>query len=172
MRPAILKYQLLKLKTMKTIYREKTSKGDKAILLVIASVMLLIMATLLLQSCGSKDPAPSAKDQVKAKLTSATWKLQSVTVDGTDKTSIYAGLTMKFSDATFTTTNGDPVWLPSDTWTFSSDDGKTITRGDGLPITVEVTDTTLKLSLMWSKTTYDGGRVSSIKGQHVFTLTK
>ena len=145
----------------------------------LAFLLITTVATIVhLSGCkgGAADPAPavaSKQDEVKAKLTSPTWKMQSVTVDGTDKTSIYKDLSLKFSASGFTSTNGGAVWPASGTWTFTSAEATAIKRDDGLVVTLqEVTDTSLKLALTWSKTTLGPGRVESVSGQNVFSFGK
>ena len=145
----------------------------------VAVAFLLIAALAILvhlSGCkgGASDPTPtpvSKQDEVKAKLTSPTWKMQSVTVDGTDKTSIYKDLSLKFSTSGFTSTNGGAVWPASGTWLFTTDDATAVKRDDGVEVKLqEVTDTSLKLALTWSKTTLGPGRIESISGQHVFSF--
>ena len=135
---------------------------------------LSIQATLLLiSSCGGKsDPGPSAQDLVKAKLLANSWVLQSVMVDGIDQTVVYKGLTLKFTATNYNTTNGGVIWPASGTWLFNSIDGKTIKRDDGTIISVEATDSSLKLAFTWSVTTLSGGKVNSLKGMHIFTFVK
>lgn len=134
---------------------------------------LLAISLLSIQSCSKKsDPQPET-DRVKELLKANTWKIQTVTVDNVDKTSVYAGLTLSFTDATYTTTNGGPVWPASGTWQFADDTGKLITRSDDLSISVEeVTTTKLSLKLTWAKTTLGGGRTASIAGSHLFVFGK
>src|SRR5436190_4270793 len=116
-----------------------------------------------LAACKKKDPAPSAT----SKLTANNWVMQSVTVDGVDKTSLYAGLTIKFTATAFTTTNGGAVWPATGTWHWTNNEQTVFERNDGLPVTAEVTDSTLKLSLVWAKNTL-GGKVQSVAGNHIF----
>ena len=47
-----------------------------------------------------------------------------------------------------------------------------IKRDDGIVVTVEAADATLKLTLTWAATTFGGGRTSSVKGQNVFNFVK
>ena len=155
---------------MKTNYTKRVAVA----FLLIAALAILVH----LSGCkgGASDPTPtpvSKQDEVKAKLTSPTWKMQSVTVDGTDKTSIYKDLSLKFSATGFTSTNGGIVWPTTGTWTFTSTEATAIKRDDGLVVTLqEVTDTSLKLALTWSKTTLGSGRIESVSGQHVFSFGK
>jgi hypothetical protein len=99
--------------------------------------------------------------------------MSSVSVDGTDKTSLYKDLSLKFTATGFTSTSGGVIWPASGTWTFTSADATAIKRDDGLEVTLqEVTDTSLKLALTWSKTTIGPGRVESVNGKHVFSFGK
>lgn len=129
---------------------------------------------LLLLGCGkgstTADPTPA--DLVKASLLSGTWKLQTVTVDGTDKTDTYTGLTLSFTASSYASTNGRVIWPASGTWKFSDDAGTGIIRDDGLSVAINSSSlSNLVLSLTWSKTTI-GGRAESLKGAHVFTFSK
>jgi len=136
-------------------------------------ITMIFCGLLFLESCGSKGGDPSPADQMKAILVAGTWNLQSVMVDGVDKSSVYTALTVKFNDGNFTTTNGRVVWPASGTWQFADDTGKNITRGDGLPISIEeATTTKLILKLNWNQNTLGPGRSSSVKGQNVFTFGK
>jgi hypothetical protein len=135
------------------------------------AVALVSIVLVQISSCGTNPPSPA--DVVKAKLTAATsWKVQSATVDGVDQTAIYKNLALSFSATGYTSTNGGAVWPASGTWSFNNTDGTAVKRDDGLIITVEVTDTTLKLSYTWTKTTLSGGRAESVKGSQVLTFTK
>lgn len=150
----------------------KTKFSARHLMVIIATATLIVLITQL-TSCGSKsDPTPSAQDAVKAKLIANNWTVQSVSVDGVDQTSVYTGLTIQFTATSFTTTNGKVVWPASGTWSFTSPEATTIIRDDGIEVKVEVMDTTLKLTLTWTKSTLGGGRVESIKGVNVFYLVK
>lgn len=137
----------------------------------------IVTAAGLLTSCKSSsgDPAPvvSKKDEVSSLLTSAAWKMSSVTVDGADKTSIYKDLKLTFTGTGFTSVNGGAVWPASGTWEFTSAEATSIKRNDGVEVTLqEVTATGLKLALTWSKNTLGPGRVKSVSGQHIFSFGK
>jgi hypothetical protein len=132
----------------------------------------MLGSAVLLVNCKHKDPEPSQEEIVKSQLTSSTWTLQSVTVDGVDQTSVYQGLTLKFTETTYTTTKGGLVWPASGTWSFTDDTATTIKRDDGTEIKTEATDTSLRLTLTWAKTTLGSGRIGSVKGLHVFTFKK
>ncbi|MBL7873159.1 MAG: hypothetical protein JNM78_16190 [Cyclobacteriaceae bacterium] len=139
----------------------------------LAFITMIFSALLFLQSCSSKGGDPSPADQMKAILIAGSWNLQTVSVDGVDKTAVYTGLTIKFTDGNFTTTNGRVVWPASGTWQFANDSGKIITRGDGLSITIEeATASKLILKFNWSQNTLGPGRTTSVKGENVFTFGK
>jgi hypothetical protein len=123
-----------------------------------------VASILFLAGCkSSSDPQPDL-------LTKKTWTVSTVTVDGVDKTSVFANMTLNFSDKTFTTTKGGAAWPASDSWSYASGSTTVIVRGDGTQLTIEeLTATKLKLSFNWAKTTL-GGRTSSVGGQNVFTF--
>jgi len=142
-----------------------------------ATLPLIILALMIqLSSCGKKNdvaPTPTAQQTVTSQLIANTWKIQSVSVDGIDQTSVYKGLTISFTATSFTTTNGGVVWPASGTWSFpSATDATTMKRDDGILVTVMATGATLQLSLTWSTTTLAGGKLESVKGQNVFNFTK
>ncbi len=139
-------------------------------------LVILIIAMIQLSSCGGKggDPTPttpSAQDAAKALLV-GTWKLQGVMVDGVDKTSVYAGFGISFTNTAYSTTNGGAAWPATGTWSFANTDGTAIKRDDGLVIQIVPTQTSLIMTFAWSKTTLGGGRVESVSGQNVFTMAK
>ncbi len=137
-------------------------------------IAIIIIAILLTHCGGSKsnDPAPVTEPQrVTSLLKTGTWKVQSVTVDGTDQSALFKGFTLSFTDAGFASVNGSAVWPSSGTWKFVSDQATSFTRDDGLVVTIQtVSSTQLIISLVWTKTTLGPGRVTSVKGTTVFTL--
>lgn len=133
------------------------------------SFMALSMLIIQLSGCGdsgASDPTPSAQDAIKTKLTANKWNLKTATVDGVDKTAVYQDMAITFTSGNYSSTNGGGIWPASGTWSFNVTDGSAIKRDDGLIMTVDVTDATLKLSFTWSKTTLGGGRSTSVSGQH------
>jgi hypothetical protein len=145
--------------------------------ITVSSLSLIVCFALMLPGCGGKDPAPVIdSDKVKQMLlanVSNPWSIQSLIVDGVDKTTFYAGLRISFSDKTFTSTNGKAAWPPSGSWGFTDTTGKAIERSDGLVIDiVEIETNKLVLSLTWSTETLGPGRSNSIIGKHIFTFSK
>jgi hypothetical protein len=142
----------------------------KMVTIVFSSSALCLL--LMLASCGD-DAAQSEADRVKDILKSGTWKVQTVSVDNTDQTLLYKNLTLTFTDANYTSTNGANVWPASGGWSFTDDTAKTILRSDGVSMYVgEANPTKLVLSFQWNNTTIGSGRGESIAGPHVFTFSK
>ena len=145
----------------------------KTIIKSIVGIMTLSVI-LLLSDCASKsnDPAPATEPQrVTSLMKTGTWKVQTVTVDGTDQSTLFKNFTLSFTDAGFATVNGTAVWPASGTWKFVNDQATSFTRDDGLVVTIQnVSSTQLIISLVWTKTTLGPGRGWSVKGTTVFTL--
>jgi len=136
---------------------------------------LALIALGFLSSCDSSDdvPALSKMDEVKAILIASPWKVNTVSVDGVDKTITYKDLGLTFTETGFTAVSGGPVWPASGTWSFTSATATAFTRNDGLEVSIEeATATSLKLALTWNKNTIGQGRQQSISGQHVFDFKK
>lgn len=134
----------------------------------LASVLCLTFI-MLFTACSEEEPAPS--DAVLSKLKSKTWNVSSVQVDGVDQTTLFAGMTLTFTVKDYQVNPANAIWPASGTWQFTDKEGTVITRNDGLEITVaEITESSLKLSLQWSKNTFGAGRIASVSGQHLFTF--
>ena len=133
-------------------------KIDIAYLFKVMPQTIALILILLTAACSGDDPKPNELEEAKRKLTSVTWNVKVVTVDGVDKTSMYDGLTLKFTSASFVSSGGKPVWPSSGTWLFKDDAGTLIDRGDGVQLNInELTDDKLSLSLDWNSTTFGGG---------------
>jgi hypothetical protein len=154
-------------------------KSKKIIYSALMGAALISTFMMHLSSCKGKDPEPSAGDLAIASLIASPWKVKVVTVDNQDKTSLFTGFTIAFSksgaaDGSYSSTNGGLVWPATGQWTISDPlVAGSFKRNDGLDVQlIEVTTTSLKMSLNWSKNTFGPGRVESISGQHVFTMGK
>lgn len=136
------------------------------------ALSLIMLNLFLLSSCKKDDPQPETA-RVRELLKANTWLIQTVTVDEVNKTNLFTGLTLSFTNTTYATTNGGLVWPASGTWQFADKTGKLVTRDDGLQITInEVSKTSLSLSLTWNNTTLGSGRISSLAGDHEFIFVK
>jgi hypothetical protein len=144
--------------------------NNKFFLSVLTGVLALCL--LIIGSCSKKDD-PSAEEINKGLLSSGTWKISSVAVDGVDRASLFTGMTLQFQAGSYTTANGGAVWPASGNWSFIDANALSIKRSDDVTVTIStITETSLVLGLTWSKTTLGKGRVDSFSGQHVFTFTK
>ncbi|GHN02107.1 hypothetical protein WSM22_35960 [Cytophagales bacterium WSM2-2] len=134
---------------------------------------LLLVGCLAISSCSkSSSETPSEK---ALKLLTGTWHISTVTVDGVDKTSQFAGFALTLVPGLYSTvaTVSNPVWSAAGTWSFTDNNATSITRDDNVVVNItSLTSTSLTLTLQWTKTTYGGGRTSSVSGTHVFTLNK
>jgi hypothetical protein len=135
--------------------------------------LTVILSLFALSSCGSSGSTPSATEIATNQLRANTWRINTVTVDGVDQTSLFSGMTLSFTATNYTTTNGKVVWPASGMWSFTDDTAKKIKRSDNLEVSiVDVTTTTLKLSLTWATGTLGTGRIESVAGNHVFSFVK
>lgn len=135
-------------------------------------VAISVSSLLVLSGCKKDDPQPET-DRVKALLMANAWRIQTVSVDGTDQTALFTGLTLTFTNINYSTTNGGVVWPASGTWTFIDESGRKIRRDDNVEVTImEITDSTLKISLTWATGTLGQGRAKSVAGSHQFNFVK
>lgn len=132
----------------------------------------VLFSLCLMLSCKTDNPVTPERERVSALLSSGTWNIDNVTIDGVANTS-FAGMTLVFTRTTYTTTNGDAVWPATGTWSFADDTAKVVKRGDDIEVAIEaISEASMTLSLMWTKTTLGAGRGKSLSGRHVFTFKK
>lgn len=150
------------------------------------SIVCLLSLSLFFVSCGSDDPKTSEEETQLNKLKS-TWTLQSVSNDGTDRTSEYPGMTLTIS-GTFTSgglynyssasTNWPTLspWKAIDTWKFKTDAiSSTIIRQIDLidmNYALSNNDNTLSLTFDYTGTGYNNNRTQKTDGTWVFTFSK
>jgi hypothetical protein len=140
--------------------------------MIIRSLAAVFACLLTLAGCKN-DERILETDRARKLLTASTWTIQSVTVDGTDRTSSHAGLTLHFTNTHYTTTHGGALWPESDIWTFVDNTGRVIVRGDDIEMTIQEINTgKLVLNFTWMETTLGPGRLSSTSGEHVLTFVK
>ncbi|UJP66602.1 hypothetical protein [Mongoliitalea daihaiensis] len=141
----------------------------------IRHLLLILTMPLVFLACG-EDPlpeVPTAEETVTTLLTSSTWTLSGVTVDGLNRTSAYAGLTINFSGNNFTTTNGRGIWPASGTWSFTSAEASAFTRNDGKVVTIQTINANLmRLSMQVDENSFIPGRTNSLAGTHVMVFER
>jgi hypothetical protein len=134
------------------------------------ALLIVIACILFLTGCNSDTELSPVEKNTKI-LISHSWKISSLKIDNVDETGLYPGMTITFTASGFSSTNGEPVWPSSGTWLFSDTDGLMISRSDGIALTIQsISESQLVIALPWSKTTFKGGRLESINGNHVFTM--
>jgi hypothetical protein len=142
----------------------------------------IVASLLIILPCCKKDDAkPSQEQRVTSMLIKGTGKWTpspsaGVTVEGLDVTEdLFKDFTISFTADKLLTTGTTPVFLREDTWRFKDNTATVILRGqDDKEILIEaISENELQLSLEWDRTTYEeGGRVRSIPGTVVFTMSK
>ena len=135
------------------------------------------LGALMLISCGDDDDASVADDPTEQteeekqleSLSASAWTMSSITLDGADVTTNFSGLVLTIkSDKTYSTNGSyDPVWPSSGSFTFGSD-LNTLTRDDGVSMTISVSETSLTITLTYADS---GGRIDALPGDYVFSFT-
>ena len=101
---------------------------------------------MLLISCGGDDDTSVATDPVEQTeeekqlelLSASVWKMSSITLDGAMQRLILVGSNLLSIGKTYSTNGSyDPVWPSSGTFSFGSDIN-TLTRDDGVSMTISV----------------------------------
>ena len=135
---------------------------------------LFVLGVLLVfQNCGKKTEI-SDKEVTENILKSKTWKVVSVTVPVNSATedSDWVNFTVSFGSSM--TTAGQPtgataVW-PSTSYTVS-EDGKSVTRGDGVVMTLQpITDTSFTAIFTIVDEEIGGGRIAELDGEYRFSM--
>ena len=128
--------------------------------------LMVLLGLLTAIACGGDD-----EDELTIKTTmqGRTWKLQKATVDGIDETDIYEGLTLKFTESAYESTNGHHIFHPIGTWNEATN--QTVNFDGELQAEVVLqSKEKITLKFDWDDITYGSGRVSSISGAHEFEL--
>jgi hypothetical protein len=128
---------------------------------------LLSLQVVVTNSCTH--PEESEKELTLRLLQSAHWKINSLHIDGVDKSTTLPGLSLKFSETGFVSENGGMLWPTAGGWHFQGEKAKVIIRSDDLEVTiVEIHESKLALSFQWTRTTIGSGKEKSIAGNHLF----
>ena len=147
----------------------------------ILSLIGLIAVLLTYSNCGGDSPAPEPVSDVQLAKLSKTWKVNTVSLDGTDRTAEYAAtnfqlvLTGTKGNTSFGyTTSGRPSlspWKSSGSWEFGSDPVTQMIRDKGttdeLAMTYAVTESTLDITFNFQKDGYSA-RTGLVKGTWIF----
>jgi hypothetical protein len=137
--------------------------------------VLVLACSLFMAGCKEEDPVVSETEVERATriLTEKEWTMASVTVDGVNQNAMFAGLKLNFGQASVSATPPGPIWPATTDWAFTGGGVQQFETGSGLLVTIQtLEDSGLTLALNWDKITLNGGKQTSIKGQHVFSFTR
>lgn len=135
---------------------------------------LFVLGVLLVfQNCGKKTEI-SDKEVTENILKSKTWKVVSVNVpvNTATESSDWVNFTVSFGSSM--TAAGHPngataVW-PSTSYTVS-EDGKSVTRGDGVVMTLQpISDTNFTAIFTIVGEEIGGGRIAALDGEYTFSM--
>lgn len=136
-----------------------------------ARCICIVLAMMIAGSC--KDDEPSEAGKQTNRLV-GTWTIgQQGYVKRDDITSVeWTDFTLTFTSTEYTSNSHYPaVWPTHGTWTFARGNINRIEREDGLPIDIEITESTLKLTFIQPDAGLSG-RVSGTSGEYVFFFHK
>lgn len=126
-----------------------------------------------LSACKEETPF-SDQEQVTALLVSATaWQDPIVTVDDVDQSALYKDFSITFTNTTYTSANGSPVWKSAGTWMFKDEAARVMILDGTREVEItSISNELLELSLQWEEDTFEPGRIRSLKGKNKFKLKK
>lgn len=152
-------------------------------ILRVLSLLAVVAVLSTYTGCKSKDPDPEPIADVQFTKLAKTWKVSTVSFDGTDRTADYTGFQLVISGTKGTppfsyTTTGRPSlspWKASGTWEFGSAVETQIIRDKGsvadeLAINYTVTESTLTLTFDFDGDGYTA-RTGEVQGPWIFTFT-
>lgn len=144
--------------------------------------LFFISAVLLTYAgCKGDDPEPAPVTDVQFDKLNKTWKINTVSLDGTDKTADYTGFQLTLSGTKGTppfnyATSGRPSlspWPASGKWDFGAAPETQMIRDKGtadeLAMTYAVTESTLTISFTFNGTGY-AARTGVVKGAWIYTF--
>ena len=137
--------------------------------------LLLAASFLLLYACGGEKDKETEKELAQNLLISKTWQINSVTVPTATATesSEWVSFTVSFSNTNMTTSGhpagAEAVW-PSGSYTLS-DDGRTITRSDGVAMHIStLTETSFSVYFNVEGIELGSGRTLALSGDYSFNM--
>lgn len=140
----------------------------------LANLVSLLLACLLLSTCGDDTGSLTEVERVTKLLTNGTWSLSSVSVDDAEAADLFEDFSVDFTETDYTTTGTTPVWPRNGVWSFVDTNSPTqFERDDEIVVTIiSLEKKMLTLELIWTKQIISGGRTTAIKGKHVFVLQR
>lgn len=153
----------------------------------ILSLIVVASAALFLMNCDSGGDDEKPAEEVQLDKLKGSWTMNSVDLDGTDRSSDFTNLVMTvsgtFSNSTnptynysFTGSRPNPSpWPAAGTWRFGSNVNTLILRLDDdqeINYTLATNDTQLTMEFTYAGDGFAGGRVGEVEGQWTFVFTK
>jgi len=147
----------------------------------ILSLLLVITVFFTYTGCKDKKDEPEPIADVQFDKLNKTWKINTVSLDGADKTADYTGFQLTLSGTKGTppfnyATSGRPSlspWPASGKWDFGADPEAQMIRDKGtadeLALTYTVTESTLTVSFTFNGTGY-AARTGVVKGAWIYTF--
>jgi hypothetical protein len=138
----------------------------------------IILSLTLLSACSDNSAVPPSDEENLIQLiTSGTWILESVTIDGVEEPNLFKGMTLNMTRSTYSVVNGGKIWDKTNSWYPHSSSGKQYIYFSNLtmafPVEIEhINQETLSFSFHWNTTSLAGGREKSLEGDHVFVFKK
>lgn len=150
-------------------------------ILRILPLLLISVSLFTYTGCKNKNNDPEPVTDIQFDKLNHVWKINTATLDGSDKTADYAGFQLTFSGTKGTppftySTSGRPSlspWPASGNWDFGSSPETIMIRDKGTPdelsMTYAVTESTLSISFSFNGSGY--ARTGVVKGAWVYTFT-
>jgi hypothetical protein len=141
----------------------------------LTTILSSALALIFINISGCKEQIePTVQELVTEQLVAAeAWTSPVVIVDGVDRSDLYKNFTIKFEPGKYASSGGAPIWPASGVWVFSNEEATVMRLDDKLDVTIgSISSDLLVLTLTWNETTFEPGRVSSIKGKQEFKLKK
>lgn len=134
---------------------------------ILLSLAVLSLA-IVFASCGGDDGPSQTPQEIAQELLETTWTMTAITLDGSDVSDSYTGLTITIGDGTFTTTNAGDLFPATGTWDWIGETNNMIRTGRGKEITLNTLNETSTI-LSFLKTT--GNQAAGISGSYVITMS-
>ena len=139
---------------------------------------LIVLALLVtFSNCKKKGEDEKTAEELRLELMARTWNVTNATLDGTNVTTDYSGMTLTFTTSKgYSVSGGDftPVWPASGTFDFASASNvNQFTRQpDNVDVTiVSITETNMTLSFTFATTGRKAGRTTGVDGDYVFDFS-
>lgn len=149
------------------------TSSNSSFILRVTLIFVVVGFALVYVGC-KRDDEPSAHERITSILTSAeAWTDPEVTVDGVDYSELYTSFEISFATSTYSTVEGDPVWQSSGSWRFLNEEGTRLQMDGTREVELNLpTADIIELSFQWDESTFEPGRVNSIKGKQKVKLKK